>query len=406
MKPDSDALSTILIPTFNRPDFLSSQLTYIFGTSPSQIVIVLDSSEEIAAGKNRAIAQEFPNVEYRQFRQDIPVFSKFSDGADFVKTPFLVFLPDDDFLWLNNLSSMIDALLADSSSVAAHGVYFEYSGNRAQVDVTSLIHTDAEVIADKALDRVFALMSCYEALTYAVYRTAVARQALFAASSQNSILAQELLAGAVTAVMGKIIRLPIITHGRRVASTAGYNQAHPVEWLATDPAGMFSAYFSYRSILIDSIAALEPDIEAEEITRQVDLAHLCYLQPFLEPHILKNLINVPTGAIRGKNEGALALDLWRERYDRQNLGETGLVSTAKKWLKSFARKHRLRLQLQRMAPTALPGLTVVKPHAGFSVRFHSRMTEELGTVPGLENSEKIYENLGNALYQKELRLGR
>ena len=49
--------------------------------------------------------------------------------------------------------------------------------------------------------------------------------------------------------------LNVVYYGRNTNPSLGYRNWHPLEWLATDPAGLFREYQTYRSVLARHIAS-------------------------------------------------------------------------------------------------------------------------------------------------------
>src|SRR6185436_18391380 len=159
-----------------------------------------------------------------------------------------------------------------------------------------------------------------EALTYAVYRTDVAVRVYQESRQMESILARELLSGALTVLAGKTARLKVIYYGRSTGPSAGYKNWHPLEWIATDPAGMFREYAAYRRAVVRAMAP--GGVTAEEATRLCDLIHLRYLSAFLDPRYLdfaleRNLARVPHDHV--------VAAVWRFLNERAARGWRGLA---------------------------------------------------------------------------------
>ncbi|SEQ36966.1 glycosyltransferase domain-containing protein [Pseudomonas sp. NFACC02] len=163
-----DEQLTLVVLTHNRPAFLRRTLQF-YSTLPAR-VLVLDSSPESAG----AIAELFPQVDYRH----LPQFSysglqeKVAYGVGQVTTPFMTFVPDDDFLLHDALVQSVDFLAAHPDYGLCHGyclMYLAY-GNKVEY-----FRRDKKVCEDyaseDAAERVLSYLGQYIPPFYAVTRT-------------------------------------------------------------------------------------------------------------------------------------------------------------------------------------------------------------------------------------------
>jgi glycosyltransferase domain-containing protein len=294
---------TLVIPTFNRPALLGRLLRYLELQSARFSVLVLDSSTPDNKSKNaQAVASVDLRIRRLEYDTELSPFAKFLAGTGAVDTPFLSLCADDDIVIVQSVVELVEFLQHNNDYSAAHGFYFNFHENRApelpgssarksgagsHTNVTSLFYRSPSIADERPVQRVAQLFRRYEALTYAVYRTAVARHVYEESQKVESILARELLAGALTVANGKTARLKIIYYGRNTAPSAGYDNWHPLEWLATDPSGMFSEYVTYRSVLARHIVDRDTrPMAVAEALRICDLIHLRYLCPFLQPRFI------------------------------------------------------------------------------------------------------------------------
>jgi|GEM_PF-2739399 len=338
---------TVLVVTYNRPAMLAQQLHYLWASSLPVVIEILDSSAEKQAAQNEAVAGRYPNVRYRSFPASTPVFSKFAQGLAGVKTPYCVLLPDDDFLFLESLSELLRVLESDETIAATHGCYFEYRSSGKKIHITDIIQSQANLGQSSGVERVAALMGRgYEALTYAVCRTAPAAAAFAVASEQRSILAQELLAGTALAAQGKVLRLNFFSHGRRAESTIGYQHWHPMEWMAMEPSGIFGAYPPYREALLRVLAGHREASCTDDEARRIDLAHLAYLSRYLDADVLMRVVE--HGA--GPQDAALIFDLareaWSEKYGPQWLKPLRKGDAFSRKIRHFIRRTGLRYKTE------------------------------------------------------------
>lgn len=307
---------TLVIPTFNRSHQLRRLLRYLERQSAPFTVLVLDSS---APDHKKSNAQVVGSVKLRvqriEYDSELAPFAKFLKGAEAVDTPFLSICADDDVIVLASLGEIVEFLERNEDYSAAHGFYFNFCedegaeqaaasaaggrGAKPETRISSLFYRGPSLADPAPVQRLAQLLRRYEALTYAVYRTSVAREIYAAAQKVDSILARELLAGALTVLAGKTARLKNIYYGRNTRPSVGYENWHPLEWMATDPGGMFKEYLAYRSVLTRALVARSTTpISDDEALRICDLVHLRYLGSYLHPAYLdfalrKNLEKLP-----------------------------------------------------------------------------------------------------------------
>lgn len=163
---------TLVLMTHNRPAFLRRTLQY-YRDFPCTL-LVLDSSSESAA----QIAAEFPGVEYLH----LPQFSylgfqaKLKYGVERVRTPFMAFAADDDFLLHDALGQSVAFLEANPDYGMCHGYSMMYLAEATHVNY---YRRDKKVCEDYAADsgaqRVLDYMGQFIPPFFAVTRTELLR---------------------------------------------------------------------------------------------------------------------------------------------------------------------------------------------------------------------------------------
>ena len=130
----------------------------------------------------------------------------------------------------------------------------------------------------------------YEAVTYGVYRTEVIQNVLRDVQGLNSLLAKELLGGALALSQGKVARLSMIYYGRSLAPSQSYNHWHPLDFLISAPDGLYHDYAIYRKKLFNCLKTITYDKypDAELITL-IDLIHFRYLSDYVKPRVMEYL---------------------------------------------------------------------------------------------------------------------
>jgi len=163
---------TLVLMTHNRPAFLQRTLQYYSGYPCA--ILVLDSSTESA----EAMAAQYPGVEYLH----LPQFSyqgfqaKLTYGVNRVRTPFMAFAADDDFLLFDGLNQSLDFLQANPDYGICHGYCLNYLAEGTQVNYYRRNKKVREDYAASAEQRLLDYMGEFIPPFFAITRTALLRQ--------------------------------------------------------------------------------------------------------------------------------------------------------------------------------------------------------------------------------------
>lgn len=250
-------------------------------------MLVLDSSHEEVCAQNRAAAASLPlDLCLERFDPAMPPFEKFWRGAEMVQTEYASLCADDDFILVASVQPIIDSLEGRPDYSVAHGWYFQFY-LEASLGLTSVLYRGPSIDADNFIDRIYQLFSNYEALTYGVHRTRDLQRILFHTQDMSSMLARELLGGALAVIAGKVARLPVLYSGRSLGPSGSYANWHPIEFLARSPRGLFGEYARYKRKVFEFCS--ERNIEVKDPTeaeRHIDLAHMRYAADYFRADVL------------------------------------------------------------------------------------------------------------------------
>jgi glycosyltransferase domain-containing protein len=271
---------TLVIPTYNRPDQLTSLLSYLEREGADFPIHVLDSSlpgnRELNCGAIDKVAGL--DIEYREYGEDTHPFDKFLDGVGQVGTAYCQLCADDDLIFIDGIDRALRVLGSSPDYHCAHGYYFMFMQDQHDaMDIPFILYFSPTNDDGDPLVRLRNQFRNYQALTYGVYRTATLREILEAVSGVSATLSKELLSGALTVVKGKTKRLNCFTHGRNMGPSEAYTRWHPLEWLFRDPANLFEEYIRYRDIIVTQVGRETGRRPRREISEIVDLVHLHYL---------------------------------------------------------------------------------------------------------------------------------
>ena len=369
---------TLLVPTYNRPEELARLLRYLTRQRERFPILVLDSSDGPSQARNADTVRGLDlNARHIAYEPSISPWEKFWRGSEQVTTEICSLCADDDLVLTEALPPLVDFLTQHADVSAAHGWYFSFE-DHGRLDITNVVYSGDSLDRADPLERVLDLLRRYEAVTYAVYRADVLRSVLKKAQSVQSLLARELLSGALTAVAGRIARLPVFYYGRSLRPSESYHGWHPLEMLAAAPTQLMAEYTRYRVILADAL--LERDsrgLDRTQILRFLDLAHLRYLSAYFTPAVGSYLVEE---LLAGTPRETMFQGLWPL-----------LAPSRSPLLRRLRRSRRLRRVRDRMAPhVRLPDLvhalglsgdrTVRAPTVGGRLREYRLHRDFLGAV--------------------------
>ena len=271
MAPLSERFTVVVI-SHNRSAFLRRTLHY-YSSYPCS-VLVLDSSVE----RDEQMALDFPSVDYRH----LPQFTykglqdKLVYGVNQVKTPYMVFAADDDFLLHDALTESVEFLEANPDYGLCHGYGFMYVACATEVNYfrrDRKVHEDYN--SELAEDRVIRFMDHFLPPFYAVTRTDLLQQWYSLLPPGTSFEWQEIghTFYLLACAKARILPIPFAVrelnyggseHNTNVLTVLGYKDAKSVaereqfaEFLASLPTPLREqAPGRVKQIALDSFAAM------------------------------------------------------------------------------------------------------------------------------------------------------
>ena len=170
---------TILIPAYNRPNYLKRILSYYHKYGRNFEIIVADSSSNENKMLNSKYILSLPNnnILYLKYPTDIkPFCEKIPDALKYIKTKYCVSCADDDFIVPNAIKESINFLEKnpDFNCVQGHYISFYLRGNYlpAKKFIYTPVYTNYKSnISKNAKDRLFSNFVNYMHTVYSVHRT-------------------------------------------------------------------------------------------------------------------------------------------------------------------------------------------------------------------------------------------
>jgi glycosyltransferase domain-containing protein len=218
---------TIVIPTYNRPNELRRLLEFQ-RSSASISIIVLDGSTENIGLINSQVCHSFKCVEHYKFPSSMHLGLRLSAGLKMVKTPFVAFCGDDDFLFPAAAVECAAFLQNNDGFAAAIGQVWtmQYFAEKHILRRGAAFGKGLDFGTRFDHSRFIQRAFFYFAYTllgsiplfYAVRRTEQAQQAFSLINDSLKYSSMELLTNCSLLIEGKVAKLPIAFGVRDYAS--------------------------------------------------------------------------------------------------------------------------------------------------------------------------------------------
>lgn len=272
----SKALLTIIIPTFNRSDFLIRLLNYLSHAHYKHRIAIGDSSDAFHVGRTKDAIKKIGNkleIRYMQY-PGLNCHGAQEKLIQLVDTPYIVSLPDDDFLVPSGLDKCIEFLENNSDYVAAHGlgaiVALKPSERRGK-DLAIRNYRQTVTENEDARERLLRFLGDYSVPVFSVHRTTAFRT-MWSDQIEDYAFG-ELLPCCLSVILGKIKQLRCLylvrqDHDKRYTSPDSY------DWLTSST--WQSSYKVFQDCLTRELSkqASIPLGEAREVVKRAFWAYL------------------------------------------------------------------------------------------------------------------------------------
>ena len=232
---------SILVPTMNRPDFVLRLLRYYERAGFKGTVLIGDSSEprhfetirkaaEECAGRLNVIARHLPGASLASCMKRL---------SDEVTSPYVVPVPDDDFIVPRAMNQCAAFLDKNSDYVAAHGYGISFDiGTPGPYGAISSVgrYPQRGFEGSSAAERLTEFFRNYSVTVFSVHRTEAWRVMWGESDHVPDVpIASEILPCALSVVLGKVKSLPILylarqMHDRRYATKDRYETIVSARW--------------------------------------------------------------------------------------------------------------------------------------------------------------------------------
>lgn len=286
---------SIIIPTYDRPNYLRRILGYYNEYRGDFNIIVADSSSNENKKLNKKIISSFSNINISHlsnYSSKINPYYKIADAINYVEEKYCVLCADDDFITPNGINQSIDFLERNPDFTAVHGDYISFclrtdkKGKRQFC--LAPIYSHKSITFSDAKSRLFFHLSNYNVPTfYAVHRTDFLKM-IFKETlkSINDDRFGELLPSMLTLIYGKMKCLDVLYDAReRIPNSGGRTCETLGDFIKARTYD--EKYAKFRECLATHLSK-KSQLDVEESKRVVDNAMSAYMRRYSKGH--KNIL--------------------------------------------------------------------------------------------------------------------
>ena len=202
---------TIIIPSFERPDYILRQVVHWAFREPS--VVIMDGSLEPIGARLLDLLTDVPNIRYVASEESY--VNRLKQACDLVETSYAMCLADDDLLLVAGLNEALGHLENTPGIVACMGqvVGVDYDDHRqsAYVFPYGKALEGYDVKRDDVVCRMrFGLDGYRTATSYAVYRTSVFREVWLDIDATACLEGTEYEHAIATYISGNLATVPAV----------------------------------------------------------------------------------------------------------------------------------------------------------------------------------------------------
>lgn len=286
---------TLIIPTFNRPLLLKRILTYYKNLKINFKIIIADSSSLANKEINQEIINSFPGLNLLyidKYSEKLVSHHKFADMVNYVKSKYVCFCADDDFIVPNGIKEAVKFLDKNPDYVSAHGTYIYFYPHTTitgkKVFWWNYIYPYKSISYSNPVDRLIAHPIDCQQVLYSVRRTDIVKKIYreLLVSKVDPHLFGERLPDVLTLIYGKMKRLDNF-YGAREAFSTSYSY-WPSERDAIKQGSFNREYAKFKQSIIKNILPIS-DISKEEAGKIVDKNMQAYISSSFQQHLLTKL---------------------------------------------------------------------------------------------------------------------
>lgn len=285
----------LIIPTYNRPDFLRRILDYYQINGRYFNFIIADSSNQANKALNKKIINDCSdlNILYLDnFPQNLSQHDKFAEMVKYAKSKYCVFCADDDFIVPNGIKEAVDFLEKNPDYSAAHGTYISFYINKSILGSKKFwwkfLYSPFSISSSSPINRLTLHLTNYNMVVWAVRRTNIVKICYreFSKSKIDPYLLPvfgELLPDVLTVIFGKIKHLNNFYAARQ--SFSQILSSYPSLIDAKEIGIYKSEYTKFKRCLINNLGIQDQALK-DKTASIINSAIEIYIKYSFQEHIL------------------------------------------------------------------------------------------------------------------------
>lgn len=273
--------ATVIIPAHNRPKHLRRLLDYYSQTDLE--IIIPDSSDQIFP-----LIKDYPQVKYL-FRPKLHFLLKIKEIIPLIKTPYVFYCADDDFITPNGIKQMIKFLdnHPDYSSAQGHYLTFTHLGKNIKFTPRYIRHFNKEITGNTPRERLQQEENMYASILYSVIRTdAFIKIYKFAFDNKenprfsNLFLAEEYFNHAAL-IIGKHITIPCFYSARERIPNSATDTTIPFSVICNskEHQEQFNGFLTALSLILHAEEKSNKETTKESSKEEYDFIKYICLKP-------------------------------------------------------------------------------------------------------------------------------
>lgn len=288
----------LIIPTYNRPEFLNRILDYYERHGQDFNFIIADSSNPTNKVRNKKLINSYPklNILYLdRFPQNLSQHDKFAEMVKYVKSRYCVFCADDDFIVSNSIREAVDFLEKNPDYAAAHGTYISFYVHKTPFGTKQFwwrfLYSPFTISSSNPINRLSLHLSNYNMVVWSVRRTSIVKICYkeFSKSKIHPYLLPnfgELLPDVLTTVYGKIKHLDNLYAARQAFSQILSSYPSIID---AKNAGIYNKeYERFKNSLLNNLSKLDNSPKKRSLFI-IDAAMEKYIKYSYQEHLVNRL---------------------------------------------------------------------------------------------------------------------
>lgn len=268
---------SLVIPTYNRPQFLRRLLWYYRELRFPFTIVVADSSPTPASDVNRELVASLQNVltvQYRLYPSDIHICTKIPQALDGIDTKYAAICGDDDYIIPKTMKQCVCFLDANPDYSLAHGhaaAFSVLSDHHSHHNLQTVTYPQCNIEVSDPQQRLHNHLLEWDATWYSVHRRLdLIRNMQSACGHTIDNRFAELLPSCLSLIQGKARRLDNLYLVRQsLPNSMGRQMDKEALWSDLMTFDDFSQrYVAFRNCLATELSNTSgiPLAEAQEVT--------------------------------------------------------------------------------------------------------------------------------------------